>query len=57
VQHLLVVGLPVEHAAMLEELLPVVGGHDDERVLESTLLAQLREQALERAIELPDFRS
>ena len=54
-QHLLILGPAVEHAAVVEELLSVIGGHDHHGLREHAALAQLGEEVLEPLIELADL--
>jgi len=55
-QHLFVLGTPVEHATVLEELLPVIRYHDDERVPVDTEIFQPLDQATDLIVQLADPR-
>ena len=53
-QDLVELGPTVQHAAVLEELLPVIGREDDPRRVAQAELVELREQPPEPVVPLPD---
>ena len=54
-QQLVVDRVAVSEGAVLQKLFAVIGGHDDERVLEAAARAPLRQETGDRTVDSPRF--